>query len=574
MTTALQNLNFIVSLTDRVTKPLGGIMGKLDGLHNRFTKGALNIGIGTGGLYAVSSTFDSLTEKAISFEKEMANVSKATNQPLDVTMKGLGQEVLKLGRTLPIAHEQLAQIMATGAKSDIAQRDLSKYTELVAKVATAWETTADETAIDVAKLSNIFQKPILEMGRFTDAINKLDDVSASSAPEIVDVLKRVGGSAVAIRMSELQAAALSTTLLDLGETSEKAGTGINALLERIGSPALQNKTFANTLTDIGWSVQKMEQSVKSGGAQQTILDLFDTISKFDDQKKRDVLGGLFGSEYADNLSKLANNMDKYRSRISAVTDEQSYLNSVNKEFDNRMSATAYKLELFNNRMNELKIGFGGVLVDILEKTFPNLFSGLDTMNDKFATFTEQHPLLTKAIGYAVVGLGGLVAVLSVGAIMWGIFTLAMIPALIPFILIVAAVGALAWAINAGSQAVTDFLVRAAPIEYLVGKWEALRTWWASFKGWLASLDPFGALLGGINNVIAKVSSIGTALRSALSVGGIAPGLAAGGGGIARNITGKILGGNSSTKNVTVNVNNNGGSASPAAIGHHLRMAGG
>jgi TP901 family phage tail tape measure protein len=619
MSGALQNLNFIISLTDRMSKPLGGVMKNLDSIQTRFAKGALTAGAGVGGLYAVRSTFDSLTEKAIGFESAMADVRKVTNFPTPAGLSQFGDELLKLSRTIPISAEGLAQIATAGGQMGIAEKDLSSFTQIVAKMSTAFDMLPDAAGESIAKLSNIFHIPVQGMALVGDAINTLDNNMAAKSRDIVDVLARIGGTSQLLGLTANQAGALSSAMLSLGQTPELAGTSINALLLRLGTARNQSKDFVGALGDIGLSVAQLEANLKSGGAQATINDFLARLSKLDKAAQLNTLGQLFGAEYSDNLGVLVGGLDQYRKALGLVNNESQFQNSMQKEFDIRAATTANRLKLLGNRFDELKIATGGVLVDILGKAFPDLFNGLDTINEKFATFTDKHPLLTKAIGYTVVGLGALVAALSIGAIAWGIFTIAMLPISAPLIAAVAVIGALTWWVFKARDALTEFLVSADPVGYLTAKWEGLKTWWyglpvaisiaalgfmqqlgvfaaidwvlakwdalkawwSGFTGWLAGLNPFGSLLSGIDSVINRAAGIGAAMRSALSGGNVsipAVSVAPGGGGAPRNILGALQGkgGSNSTsnKNVTVNVHNNGGSVSPAAIGHHLKMAGG
>ena len=232
---------------------------------------------------------------------------------------------------------------------------------------------------------------------------------------------------------------------------------------------------------------------------------------------------------------------------------------------------------------------------------------------------DRHPLLTKIIGYSIVALGGLVGVLSLVAIAWGVLTIAAIPFLMPLLAITAAVGLMAWGINAGAAAFQRLLEKTGAVEWLAGKWGLLKAWWFDFKAWLtgfdlysfllgkavtfaaniitlwlkipkwwqgfkdwlASLNPFGVLLSGIDNVINKITGIGTALRSAMSAGAVSipPPISMLKSNPPRNIIGALQGkgiggGNTTSKSTTINVHNNGRNISGAQVANELLMQGG
>lgn len=598
MSTAMQNLNFIISLTDKVTKPLGGIMKGMDSL-NRAQSGLMKFGIGTAGIVGAGYAIDKLTEKAIGFESAMADVRKVTDFPTPAGLAQFSDELLKLSRTIPISAEGLAQIATAGGQMGIAEKDLIGFTKIVAKMSTAFDMLPDAAGEAIAKLSNIFHIPVQDMERVGDAINTLDNNMAAKSRDIVDVLARIGGTSQLLGLTANQAGALSAAMLSLGQTPELAGTSINALLLRLGTAQNQSKDFKAALGDIGLSVEQLQANLKSGGAQATINDFLARLSKLDKAAQLNTLGQLFGAEYSDNLGVLVGGLDQYQKALGLINQQSQFQGSMQKEFATRSATTANHLKLLSNLWDNLAINLGTVFLPLVNSAVSQISAFIEPLVTGIKDFAKQYPVLTQflvkfaglgtvigVVAFGLVAIGGLMAMLSSSVILIAVGATALGAAIMTW-------GGPAIDYVMGRwQALKDWWANFSvwglvlqpfkwvyggamlAVDAVLGVFETVRGWWASFKGWLASLDPFGALLGGINNVIAKVSSIGTALRSALSVGGGIGAPAVAGGVAPRNILGKLQGGNSSTKNVTVNINNNGGSVSPAAIGHHLRMAGG
>ncbi len=82
----------------------------------------------------------------------------------------------------------------------------------------------------MAKLANVYQIPIDQIGKLGDAVNHLSNSSPAKASDIVNVLGRVGGVAKQFGLTELQTASLSNAFISLGKTPEVAGTAINGML--------------------------------------------------------------------------------------------------------------------------------------------------------------------------------------------------------------------------------------------------------------------------------------------------------------------------------------------------------
>ena len=77
----------------------------------------------------------------------------------------------------------------------MARKDLPKFTETIAKMSVAFDMAADQAGDSMAKLANVYQIPIDQIGKLGDAVNHLSNSSPAKAGDIINTLGRVGGVA-------------------------------------------------------------------------------------------------------------------------------------------------------------------------------------------------------------------------------------------------------------------------------------------------------------------------------------------------------------------------------------------
>lgn len=353
------------------------------------------------GLYAT-------LKPAIEFESAMADIRKVVDfKDPEAGLAAMSDTIKDMARTIPISQKGLADIVGAGGRMGIAEGDLRSYAETVSKMATAWEMAPDQAGEAMAKVSNIMGLSIKDLSLVGDAINKLDDSSSAKASEILDVLKRTGGTAKQFGLTTQQIAALSTAFLDLGSSPEVAATGINAILNKLQAAPAQSKKFQAALKTVGWSAKGIQKDIGKD-AQGTLNSFLEKLSGFDKIKQANLLAELFGAEYSDDVAKLIAGMDKYKQHLATVGDEANYAGSMEKEFAVRSQTTANQLQLSANLANELAINVGSALL-------PALNDGLKILGPlagAVADFAKAHPFAIKA----VVGTAAALMTLKIAAI--------------------------------------------------------------------------------------------------------------------------------------------------------------
>lgn len=200
---------------------------------------------------------------AIDFESAMADVKKVVDFDTPEQFRQMERDILGMTRNIPMAAGELAKITAAGGQLGVPRKDLQKFTETIAKMSVAFDMSAEQAGDSMAKLANVYEIPIAQIGRLGDAINHLSNSSPAKAGDIVNTLSRVGGVAKQFGLTEMQTASLSNAFISLGRTPEVAGTAINGMLTKLMTADKQGAKFQKVLHGMGTDAKALKKRLKT-----------------------------------------------------------------------------------------------------------------------------------------------------------------------------------------------------------------------------------------------------------------------------------------------------------------------
>lgn len=426
--------------------------------------------------------------QAAAFEKAMLGVAKQVEGARDESGKltqvyfDMARQIQLLGREMPMATNEIADMVAAGARMGIAKDELIQFTRTAGMMASAFELPAGELADQMGKIATLFKIPIPRIGELADVINYLDDNAISKGGDIIEVMKRIGGTAAFVKMPAKEAAALASTFLTLGSSAEIAATASNAAMRELSIATMQPKRFQAGLAAIGMDAKKVQQDM-SKDATGTILKVLDALNKLPDEKRLTVATQLFGKEYGDDLAKLATSVEEYRRQLALANSDKA-AGSMLREHEARLQTTTAQWEIAKNRVTELGVNIGAVLLPPLNQ----LMGVLGAATSVLADFTREHPTLVANIATVAGALLGSLAAWN--AVKFGI-------------------GAVTWAWNAMKLAmatnpiglVVMGLVTAAALIYQ--NWEPIKGF---FTGLFNSIRE--TVSGAIDWILAKIQAVG------------------------------------------------------------------
>ncbi|HFC8518905.1 TPA: phage tail tape measure protein [Neisseria weaveri] len=341
---------------------------------------------------------------AMDFESAMAGVKKTVEFDSPQQFQQMNKDILALTRSIPMAAKDLAGIAASGGQLGVARKDIVGFTETVAKMSVAFDMTAEQAGDSMAKLANVYNIPIAQIGKLGDAVNHLSNNSPAKASDIVNTLGRVGGVAKQFGLTELQTASLANAFISLGKTPEVAGTAVNGMLTKLGTADKQGKKFQDALKAIGTDSKTLKKAIKENG-EQALMDFLRQIEKLPKENQMGALVDLFGLEYADDVAALVGGLDTYKKSIDGLKQSGKdgkplFEGSMEKEFKAQSETTAKNWELFKNSMVELAITVGATLLPAVN----SLLDAVKPVIHGIADWAAANPAVTKSILGFVAGL--------------------------------------------------------------------------------------------------------------------------------------------------------------------------
>ncbi len=356
---------------------------------------------------AIGATAATPLVMAAKFETAMLGVAKQVEGARDQSGKltavyhDMAKSIQQLGREIPLATNELADMVAAGARMGVAKDELIGFTRTAAMMADAFELPAGELADNMGKIAGLFKIPIPAIGQLADSINYLDDNAISKGGDIIDFLTRTGGVAASVKITGQEMAALGSTLLTLGERTETAGTAVNAMFSKLAAADKGTKKFRAAMKEIGLSTAEVQKGMQKDSIG-TLMKVMAAISKLKPEKQLGVMVELVGLEHADTMAKLANNTEEFRRQLELANSEAAK-GSMSREFQARLQTTNAQWQLMKNRVAELSVNIGSALLPALNATFGVIAPVVESMAD----FAREHPNVTKAIVGTVVALTSL-----------------------------------------------------------------------------------------------------------------------------------------------------------------------
>lgn len=359
------------------------------------TGGAKMIGMARG----IGSDLMETSQAAINFESSMADVKKVVDFDTPQQFKEMGNDILEITKTIPMAAQDLAQIVAAGGQSGIAREDLTGFAESAAKMGVAFDISAGQAGDMMAKWRTAFKMNQTEVVDLADKINYLGNTTAASAPLISDVVTRIGplGEVGGVAAGEI--AALSASMVGSGIQSDVAATGLKNMILALTAGESATKSQVGALNKLGLSAEDVAQGMQDN-AKETILKVLNAIRGLDKVKQASVLSDLFGKESLGAIAPLLSNLDGVQDNLNKVADSSKYAGSMEGEFSARSETTANSLQLAKNNMEAFKIAIGNGLIPAMTPMISLLTQGVKWVSG----IAQEFPGAASALGTAAVSI--------------------------------------------------------------------------------------------------------------------------------------------------------------------------
>lgn len=452
--------------------------------------GLKNMAKGSAGMAAVGGAVYGIVrgpvKSAMELEDAMADLAKVTNLS-DEDLKRMQVRFEQMSLTIPRTANGLVQIAAAAAGAGVAEKDLEKFTEQAAKMAVAFDVTDEAAGTMMAKWQSGMKLSLQDTFALADAVNQLSNSNAATGAQIGDAIQRYGALGKVAGLTEKQTAALATSLIASGATSETAATGMKAFMGALSKGGTMSELQAAAFSNVGFDPKELQKRLQENGTQ-TILDVLEAINaKIPKEKRTMYLNAMFGETGMEAIGPLLTNLTALRKNFALVADSESYAGSMEKEFAARAKTTSNALQLVQNAADGVSRALGGPLLEPLREVSIAIVG----VAAKIGDWMRANQELVKTALYASGAIAGFVASFYgfklvkgvvqtvVGGTMKGLMTLGKYA------------GWLAKAIPVATAVMSKSFASVAPVVARLG---------LAFKA--AFLNPVGLAIGAVASLVA------------------------------------------------------------------------
>lgn len=352
---------------------------------------------------------------AIDYESSMADVKKVFNGT-EAEFKSINTEILDMSTRLPMAAKDIAAIVAAGAQSGIASKELTTFAETAVKMGVAFDISAEQSGQSMAELRTAFRMSQDQVTTLADQINYLGNNTPAAAKGIMEIVQRIGPLGEVGGFAASSIAALGATLRGMGISEEIAATGIkNTMLALVaGESATKGQKAA--YKELGIDYAKVAKDMQKD-ANGTTLMVLKQIAKLDKYKQAAVLSELFGKESLSAIAPLLTNMEALEKNLGLVADKSKYAGSMEQEYAARAATSANNIQLLKNSVSALGIDIGTVLLPPLNMVIDKARG----LTNQVITWAKENPALAATL--TKIAVGGILLVGGLSALALGITAL-------------------------------------------------------------------------------------------------------------------------------------------------------
>ncbi len=383
--------------------------------------------VASGAVQGAEKLRDAIVDTArasIEYESAFAGVRKTVDGTAEELLT-ISDGIKQMSLDIPTASEKLAGIAENAGQLGIATKDVLGFTEVVAALSVTTNLTADQAAVDMARIANITKLTSDEYSNFGSALVALGNDSAAFESEILAMTNRLAAAGSAVGATEAELLGIATTLVSVGIEAEAGGTAFSKLFRQIELAVETGSEKVQQYADVaGMSVAQFAELWRT--------DATGAVTAFIEG-----LGGL--EEKGQSSIAVLNDMGITEQRllaaVTAVSEAEGLL-SKNVELSNtawaentaladeaavRYETTESRIQILNNAFNNLKITVG----DELLKTFGGAIDGLTDLTVAADEYVKKNPEIVAGLTAVAAGVGGLAVagtVIPLVTTLWGLLS--------------------------------------------------------------------------------------------------------------------------------------------------------
>jgi len=367
-------MNDFSNFSSGVISSSGAINSSLSSITNTIAKVVVTIG----SLVAAAKGLEDIVSTFREFDDTMVSVAKTTGmvgEELSTLRSGL-EEMATQG---PVSASSLGEIASVAGQLGIEGSDnIMKFTETISQMSVATGTAAEQLATDMAKISNAFSMPIEQVGNLGSAINELENTTAAATQDIVQGMTNAAASAGTLGMTAPDIAAMTATLVSMGESGLDAGTQLNRAFTEM------SQNYEQAAAQMGMSSEEFKRMMDEDMTQ-AVMAYLEYLSQIPSQTdKINQATEVVGAVGAKAFSKLSEGIDPLLTNMANANVAFEEGTSLLQEYQVAAESFGGVMDTMANQFDTIKIAIGDTLAPIFMELAESVESNLIPALQQFA----------------------------------------------------------------------------------------------------------------------------------------------------------------------------------------------
>ncbi|WP_312474180.1 phage tail tape measure protein [Neobacillus sp.] len=346
---------------------------------------------------------------AVDFESAFAGVRK-TVDGTEVEFKKLESGIRKMAKEIPATATEIAGVAEAAGQLGIQKENILGFTRTMVDLGVATNMTSDDAATALARFANITQMPQKNFDRLGSTIVALGNNLATTESEIVQMGLRLAGAGHQVGMSEAKVLSFAGALSSVGIEAESGGTAFSRVMLEMNTASLSGGTALKQFAKVaGISSKQFAESFKKDPSEAIIAFIkgLDSIKQGGGNVAA-VLGdmGLGEIRVRDALMRASGASAVFTRSLEVGTNGWKENNALTNEASQRYKTTASQMKIMVNKLKDIGITLGNILIPITMK----FLNKLQPWIDKFAKLSASSQKVILATAGIAAAIGPLLVV--------------------------------------------------------------------------------------------------------------------------------------------------------------------
>ena len=318
------------------------------------------------------------------FESAFAGIEKTVDST-DSVLSKLRTNVINMSKEIPVTANELASIGEIGGQLGIPIAQMTKFTEVVAKLGVATNLTSEESATMLAQFMNVMKVDFSNIDKLGSVLVDLGNNIPATEKDILSMSQRFSSVAGVMRFSAQETMGWSGAMASLGINVEEGGSALGRVILKMNDQVKEGSDDLKTMAKVSGMTSKEFSKMWSKDKSQA-LDAYIKGLHEADKSGKDITTtlkdlGIVNTRDRNVVMKLASGYNSLSKSLKISKSAYEKNNALEIEAEKRFGTTESKLQLLKNQLTATAIA-------IYDKMRPAIHDTLDSLLD-FAKGVER-----------------------------------------------------------------------------------------------------------------------------------------------------------------------------------------